>query len=83
MENPSSNEVAHFVIAELKAGHNKLAEKYNELSGRYHMCQETLKDRNRKLIFLEKLIIEKDNNIHNVHRENKRLRERLQNNNIL
>jgi hypothetical protein len=52
MENPSSNEVAHFVIAELKAGHNKLAEKYNELSGRYHMCQETLKDRNRKVVFL-------------------------------
>lgn len=46
-----------YVIAEIQSSHEHLGQKYNEISSRYQMCLETLKDRNKKIQFLEKLIL--------------------------
>lgn len=38
------------------------------------MTKENLEDRNKKIAFLEKIIIEKDNHIHSLEREIKKIR---------
>jgi hypothetical protein len=46
-----------YIISEVEAERNTLVEKYKELSAKHKMANENLKDRNKKILFLEKLII--------------------------
>lgn len=55
-------EATEKIVAGMEAERDAFIVKYKELETKYKMSCEGLADRNRKIVFLEKLIIEKDNN---------------------